>query len=245
MLKFTIDSLDGLDEALKPLYAEKGGKYHLQVEGAVSEEDVTGLRTALQTERANNQGFEKLRKDLGNPDTIRQRMSDLEQQVQDAAKGKGKDAEQIIAQMKQDYEGKLADLQSKLTGVHKDAVSKDLKLALGKAGVIPEALDGLAALASQRLEIGEDGVRVLSPDGKPMVGSNPDGSASLDELAKSIAESHTYAVADGGKGGGGTPGHKGGTPKQQTITRQVYDQMAPDEQRQAIADGATVVDKAS
>jgi hypothetical protein len=41
MLKLEIESLEGLDDSLKPLYEEKGGKFSLKVEGLP---DVSGLK---------------------------------------------------------------------------------------------------------------------------------------------------------------------------------------------------------
>lgn len=47
-LKLEIDSVDGLPDPVKPLYVQKDGKFVLDVEGVP---DVTGLKTALNTER--------------------------------------------------------------------------------------------------------------------------------------------------------------------------------------------------
>src|SRR4051812_49315938 len=47
-LQLSVDSIDGLDEALRSLYVEKDGKFQLDVDGI---EDTSGLKTALQKER--------------------------------------------------------------------------------------------------------------------------------------------------------------------------------------------------
>ena len=51
MLKYQLDSLEGLEASLIPLYVEKDGKYYLQIDGIPQpqqSEDVTGLKAKLQ-----------------------------------------------------------------------------------------------------------------------------------------------------------------------------------------------------
>ena len=79
-------------------------------------------------------------------------------------------------------------------------------------------------------------------DGKPMIGSGSDGGATLGDRAKSLAETHTYALQDQGKGGGGTPQNKGGTPGNKTMERGAFDAMGQHDRGQFIKDGGKVVD---
>ena len=48
MLKTVIESTEGLDEALVPLYAEKDGKFVLQIEGVDAHPDVANLKSAYE-----------------------------------------------------------------------------------------------------------------------------------------------------------------------------------------------------
>lgn len=50
-LKFVVDTLEGIDEGLHGEYEEKDGKFHLKVDGLPAQEDVGGLKSALQKER--------------------------------------------------------------------------------------------------------------------------------------------------------------------------------------------------
>jgi hypothetical protein len=43
MLKFQLDTLEGVDEAVRALYTEKDGKFVLGIEGLSQQEDVSGL----------------------------------------------------------------------------------------------------------------------------------------------------------------------------------------------------------
>ena len=50
-LKFKLDNLDGLDDAVKAFYKQTDGGFILDVEGAEGEEAIKGLRSAMQKER--------------------------------------------------------------------------------------------------------------------------------------------------------------------------------------------------
>ena len=47
MLKFQLDTLEGVDEAVRALYTEKDGKFVLGIEGLPQQEDVTGLKAKV------------------------------------------------------------------------------------------------------------------------------------------------------------------------------------------------------
>ena len=48
MLKFQLDSLDGVDESVRSLYTEKDGKFVLGIEGLPQPEDVSGLKSKVE-----------------------------------------------------------------------------------------------------------------------------------------------------------------------------------------------------
>jgi hypothetical protein len=109
--------------------------------------------------------------------------------------------------------------------------SSDLKAELAKAGFIAESIDDIASSAMGRLQFHEDGsAKIMTSDGKPMIGSGADHGATLADLAKELAASKPYAVRDGGKGGGGKPpASTGGTPDKPTVTRAQFDSMSQSE----------------
>jgi len=51
-LKTVLDTLDGVDDALKPFYAETEGKFILQVEGVDSHPEVANLKSAYERTKA-------------------------------------------------------------------------------------------------------------------------------------------------------------------------------------------------
>lgn len=196
---------------------------HLDLAAIPEPEDVTGLKTALQKERANVQAWAK----LGDaPDAVSKRIADLEK----AAQGTGKGAEEAQAKldaMKQEYEGKLTAAEQRAEKLMRSQAAASLKAELAKVGVVPEGLDLLAGYASGRIAFNDDGSpKVMTADGKPMIGSGSDHGATLSDLAKELATSIPHLVADGGKGGSGKqPGSNGGKPERSTVKRSDWDKM--------------------
>lgn len=208
-MKITIDDLSGLPEGLKSVVEAEGDKHALDLSKLMVAEDLTGLKSALQKERENARAWEK----FGKPDDLEAKLSDLEKKAQGTGKA-AEDAQAKIDAIKAEYEGKLSDKDKRIEAMMKANASASLKAELAKAGFIPDAIDMMATSAMGRLEFNEDGTpKVLTSDGKPMIGSGADHGATLADLAKELAEATPFAVRDGGKGGGGKqPGSQSGTP---------------------------------
>jgi len=238
-MKITLESVDGLPETLAGVVEEQDGAKVLDLSKVMPVEDLTGLKSALQKERANAQAYSK----LGAPDEIAARIADLEQK----AKGNGKGAEEAQAKLDalaKDFEAKLADKDKRLQSVMRGQAAAALKAELAKAGFIPDAIDDIAASALSRVELRDDGTMlVLSADGKPMTGTGPDYSATLADLAKDLAAAKAYAVADTGKGGSGKqPQGSGGKPG--TVRASELDSMTPRQKAEFFAKnpGVTIAD---
>ena len=95
-----------------------------------------------------------------------------------------------------------------------------------------------------RLQFNDDGSpKVMTSDGKPMIGNGADHGATLADLAKELAASKPYAVkADNISGGGKLPGDSGGKPNQVTITRTALDAMPRTAQSEFLRGGGKVTD---
>lgn len=205
-MKIKIDDLSGLPEGLKAVVSDDG---ELDLTMVMPTEDLTGLKSALQKERANVSAYAK----LGSPDEITARIADLTEKAKGSGKG-AEDAQAKLEAMAADYEAKLTGANERIQKMMQRNASAELKAELAKAGFIAEAIDDIAATALGRLQFNDDGSpKVMTADGKPMIGTGPDHGATLAELAKELAEAKPYAVRDGGKSGGGKqPGSNGGTP---------------------------------
>jgi hypothetical protein len=238
-MQIELSDVSGLPEALKTAVASQDGKHMLDLTKLMPVEDLTGLKTALVRERENTGAYSK----FGKPDEIAAKIAALETAAAKGGKG-GEEAKAKLDQMKADYDGKLSAADQKYMGVLTRYAQAELKAELSKAGVVPEGLDMLAAFAGQRIRFNDDGtVKVVTQDGKPMIGSGADHGATLGDLAKELAQAMPYLVKDSGVGGGGKPpGSNGGKPGQATVTRAQWDAMDPNARMAHTKSGGKVVD---
>lgn len=211
-MKIKIEDASGVPEALRGLVTDG----ELDLSQLMPTEDLTGLKTALVKEREAAGAYSK----FGKPDEIAARIATLEEAASKGGKG-GEEAQAKLDAMKAEYEAKLGERDSRFSKLLTERTQSDLKAELAKAGVVPEGLDMLATFAAQRIKFNDDGsVKVLSPEGKPMIGSGADHGATLTDLAKELAGSMPYLVKDGGAGGSGKqPGSNGGTPNTSPLSK--------------------------
>tara|TARA_R110002020_G_scaffold95937_10_gene230119 strand:+ start:2645 stop:3349 length:705 start_codon:yes stop_codon:yes gene_type:complete len=234
-MKIEVSDATALPEWLQSHVSEG----HLDLAAVPAPEDVTGLKTALVKERENAAAYSK----FGKPDEIAAKIADLEEKAKGTGKG-AEDAQAKLDAMKGDYEAKLSERDQRFQKLMTQRAQSDLKAELAKAGVVPEGLDMLATFAAQRIQFHDDGTpKVLSADGKPMIGSGADHGATLSDLAKELAGSMPYLVKDAGTGGSGKqPGSSGGKPQAKTMTRAAFDALDAGAKQSAMRDGTTLTD---
>ena len=238
-MKIELSDITELPEGLKGALESEGDKHALDLTKLMPAEDLTGLKTALVKERENAAAYSK----FGKPDEIAAKIADLEEKAKGTGKG-AEDAQAKLDAMKNDYETKLTGANERFQKLVAQRTQSDLKAELAKAGVVPEGLDMLATFAAQRIQFHDDGSpKVLSADGKPMIGSGPDHGATLSDLAAELAKSMPYLVKDAAKGGGGKPPNSnGGKPEQKTVTRAEWDQMSHIDRAAHSKSGGKVID---
>ncbi len=234
-MKIKIEDASGVPEALRALVTDG----ELDLSQLMPTEDLTGLKTALVKEREAAGAYSK----FGKPEEIAARIATLEEAASKGGKG-GEEAQAKLDAMKAEYEAKLGERDSRFSKLLTERTQSDLKAELAKAGVVPEGLDMLATFAAQRIKFNDDGsVKVLSPEGKPMIGSGADHGATLTDLAKELAGSMPYLVKDSGAGGSGKqPGSNGGTPAQKTMKRAAFDALDAAAKQDAMRAGTTLTD---
>lgn len=233
-MKVEVTDATGLPEWLQT-HVQDGS---LDLAAIPQPEDVSGLKSALQKEREQVRSWAKLGE---TPDAVQRQMADLAEKAKGSGKG-AEDAQAKLDALKAEYDGKLGERDQRIQKMMQANAAASLKAELAKAGFIPEAIDDIAATALGRLEYNEDGSpKVLTSDGKPMIGSGADHGATLSDLAKELAASKPYAVRDAGKGGGGKPpSSSGGTPGQKTISRADYDAMGQHERATFFQSGGKI-----
>lgn len=202
MLKYQVDSLEGLDEAVHSFYEEKDGKYQLKVDGVPQGEDVTGLK-------------KKIDDLLGESKAAKQKAREAEEAAQrtaDEAARKNGDVEALEKSWNEKYTKREQELSTE-----RDSYAEQIKqLTVGRAATdlaaemaIPGSAKALLPHIQARLSMdvrdGKAAVVVLDANGKP-------SAATLAELKTEFSNDPAFAPlivgthASGGGAGGAKPG---------------------------------------
>lgn len=214
MLDFKRESLDGLDEPLHALYAQKDGAYFLNVSGVVSEDELTGIkanRDALLAEKKEQQRLAQ--------EAESERLR-IEREANEEAARKAGDWQAL----EDSYKTKLSEKEAEFLA-QSDTLRKQVyKLTVGDQALKlaseiskPHAQGILTRFIEERLTLDESGVvRVLDLQGKPSAMTIED----LKTEFKDNAMFQDIVVVNNSTGGGATGGGFGGgaakNPKEMT-----------------------------
>lgn len=222
-MKYEVDTLDGVDEAVRPLYEEKDGKFRLKVDGLPKPEDTAGLKSALQKERDRAKVAEKYEALGVSPEDIQKMLEAKEAAERKKLEDEG-DFKSILAQHQKTWSEKEQKLVSErdgaVTGLQKYVGESALTTALARSGATEE---GLALLPSQylsRIKVGLDGDRpsiaFVQADGEtPMAGTSENGTATMEDLVAEAVKKFPSLFKSDARGGGGKP-QEGGAGRNAT-----------------------------
>ncbi|MAH32265.1 MAG: hypothetical protein CMG78_09545 [Marinobacter sp.] len=218
MLKTVIDTTTGLNEALIPFYAERDGKYYLQIEGVREHPDVLNLVNAYESVKADR---EKVRAER---DQYKARSESLPDDFDPEKWSKLKDGkadEAAVIKVRQQLEAERDDWKGKyesaIETARKNAIERDLVQQLTAAGVTDEGLmAGAIAVLSRHVAIGEDGVPHFETDMGPKA---------IDAYVREWAAGKGKGYVDPGRGGGAKGGNGGGAP----VTKETFATMGDKE----------------
>ena len=220
-LKKVLENLDNVDESLKSLYAEKDGKFVLDVEGGF--EDVDGLKSALAKERESARKAEQARKErekeLENLGMSTDEIKDLiekekdRQSKQDLEKG---EFEKLKNQLLEKHQKELGSKDERLSQVYK-ALEKQMITAEAVRAISKEkgVADLLLPHVQGQVKVeesdnGEFAVRVMGKDGPRY---NDKGEfMGIGDLVKEMKENEVFGRAFEGSNisGGGSTGNDAG-----------------------------------
>lgn len=188
-LAYKLDSLDGLDEPLKPLYAKgEDGKFVLQV-------DDSGAKSAIQKERERAEAAEKALKDRQKAEEDAAKAKEREDQEKKGEYEKLKAALEAEAKTAKDQ---VAALEAKLRNGHRDRAAME---AITAANGIPKAL---LPHITPLLEVVPDG-----DDFKVLVKGDP--GKKLGDFVAGLKEEMPWGFQATGSTGGGTSTSQGKT----------------------------------
>lgn len=259
VLALTVDKLEGLDAAVRPLYKEKEGKFVLDVSGLPEPEDNAPLKAAITKEREAAKKSEDARKALEkryegiDPDAVRALMGQFENAEEAALLAKGKEGIETIInkrteklrlqaekQVKEALD-KAAGSEGKAKRFQDRVLDNEVRAAVTKAGVHATAIDDALLRARSVFSLDEAGAAVaLDKDGNVILGKDAKTPFSVTEWIESMKESapHWFPAGSSGGGGKGDQG-KGG---EKTMKRTAFDALGQDERKKVMADKVKLVD---
>lgn len=213
-LKFEVDSLDGLDEALAGLYEQRGDKFRLKVEGIDPADE---LKEALRKEREERKA-------------AKERAEALEREARERAEESARKSGDIEA-LEKSWQNKLARREAELLEQNERLQSQLVELTVGATAqklagdlAVPGSADVLLPHIKSRLTYQDGKLAVLDADGKP-------SASTVDELANEIRNDKRFAplIVASMADGGGASGSRGGGAA--TLKRS---QMTPAQKREFI-----------
>jgi multidrug efflux pump subunit AcrA (membrane-fusion protein) len=188
LLKYTVDSLDGVEEAHKPLYVEQpGGGFRLAVEGVDSADE---LREALRKERDDRKA-------------AKAQLAELERQQQDAERQRLEQSQQFEQLSKSERaraekaERELLELRQTVAAGQRDAL---ITQVVGPLASDAKRRSTLAAMAKGFVQ---------SSDNGPVI-AGPDGTMTPEQFGRYLANEYPFLVDGNGATGGGATGGKSG-----------------------------------
>jgi len=198
-LKTTVESLEGISEALQEFYEETDNGFVLKVDGIDEHPDVSGLKNAYKAEQSKRKAAEAKLKDYP---------EDFDIEAWNKAKSGKSDGEEVIKLRKQ-FEDRISELESEKQALESDkfnlTVSTQLDKHLNEIGVRPDLHEAARLLLQRDIQI-KDGKAVVDTDMGPM---------SLDEYVKKWSQKQGAAFVEPAKGGGAGGGK--GTDKKVSL----------------------------
>jgi hypothetical protein len=205
MLKLNVDSLDGVDEALRPLYVEKDGKFSLAVDGI---EDTTGLKNALASERRRASDLEKQvkgwQKSGKTPDEIQELIEAAEAKALTEAEKKG-EWDKLKTQMNAAHETALKAKDETIGAMRRrleaELVDAKATAAIAAAKGVP---DLLLPHVQRHVKVDDDfNVQVVDAKGDPRVNGKGEP-LSIADLIEEMKANEIYGRAFEGSGQSGS-----------------------------------------
>jgi hypothetical protein len=220
-LKALLDTLDGVDDAIKPFYTERDGKFALAVDGVDDHPDVANLRNAYARTKEDR---EKAKTEAA---TLKAQIAELQKGAPDTAATQAK-----ITQLQEQLDAaaaKATEWQTKFTGVTRDQA---LANALQTAGITnPTFLKAAQAMLAGTVKLGDDGTAYAETGMGPKV---------LGDFVKGWAAQDGKDFVTPPKGGDARGSERAATG--QTIKRGDFDRLDPVAQMKSVKDGVQVVE---
>lgn len=221
-LKFTLDTLEGVDEAIQTMYVEKGGKYVLNIEGLPQPEDVSGLKSKVEELLSEKKAAEKARREA----------EEAARTEREEAARKSGNVEELEKSWSEKYARREAELSGQLESTNSALQGQIRDLTVGRTATDIATTLAIPGSAKALLPHIERRLSVEQRDGKPTVvvldASGKLSASTLDELKAEFTNDPAFGpliagskasgggAGGAGKGGGAAQGNIGGTKEERT-----------------------------
>jgi hypothetical protein len=205
MLKFQLDTLEGVDEAVRALYTEKDGKFVLGIEGLPQQEDVSGLKAKVDELLGEKKLAEKKAREA-------EEAARLERE--EAARKSG-NVEELERSWTEKFNRREAELNGMLEQERGTLSTQIRDLTVGRTATDIASALAIPGSAKALLPHIERRLSVEQRDGKPVVvvldQQGKLSAATLDELKAEFANDTAFAplIAGSKASGGGAAGAGG------------------------------------
>lgn len=207
MLKFQLDTLEGVDESVRAFYTEKEGKYVLGIEGLPQTEDVTGLKSKVQELLDEKKVADKARKDA-------EEQARLEREE---ALRKSGNVEELEKSWSEKYSRREAELAGQLESERNTLQGQIRDLTVGRTATEIATTLAIPGSAKALLPHIERRLSVEQRDGKPTVvvldQAGKLSATTLEELKSEFTKDPAFGpliagskASGGGAGGAGNGG---------------------------------------
>ena len=206
MLRFQLDTLEGVDEAVRALYTEKDGKFVLGIEGLPQQEDVSGLKAKVDELLGEKKLAEKKAREA----------EELARTEREEAARKSGNVEELERSWSEKYTRREAELNGMLEQERGTLSTQIRDLTVGRTATDIASALAIPGSAKALLPHIERRLSVEQRDGKPVVvvldQQGKLSASTLDELKAEFANDTAFAplIAGSKASGGGAAGAGGG-----------------------------------
>ncbi|MBF0481702.1 MAG: hypothetical protein HQK81_12350 [Desulfovibrionaceae bacterium] len=246
-LKLTLENLDGLNEAQKPLYVERDGKFHLDVDGI---EDTSGLKSALEKERTARRDFEKKYGQLKDvdPEEYARLKKEAEDRATADAEKKGQ-FDDLRARLVEKHKAELDAVTGKVTAMQ-SALEKHLVDAVATAAIaeakgVPALLLPHVKASVKVVEVnGQYTVQVVDANGNERIMDGKGTPMTIADLVADMKKDEIFGRAFEGSGasGAGTHPSSGHNNNAKSMPRGQFFALSPQAQGAHVKGGGIVTD---
>lgn len=243
MLKFQLDTLDGVDDAVKGLYTEQDGKFILAIDGlpkdrsAEYEERIGKMDAKINELLSEKKDESKKRKDA--EELARQEAQELAKKSGDVDALEASWQEKYttgIQAVKDDLEPKVSSLESLLHDATVTTMATQIASDLAVPGSAKALMPHIQSRLTMEIKDGKAAVSVVGLDGNK-------SALTTEELKNEFIGDAAFApLIVGSKASGGGASSSSGGAGTKTLKRADFSTKNPSEQMAFVKDGGTVID---